>query len=123
MMSNKLKNFGSILFFTFLTVVLFKIFYDDYRISSNHKYCIGITKGWKRTGKGPTVYFEYTIGGEVFKSSAKSGKDTVILNDGKYFVKFLPSDPSVSRIMWDKPVPACIGGSPSDGWTKIPMCK
>ncbi|MBL7877969.1 MAG: hypothetical protein JNL53_20050 [Cyclobacteriaceae bacterium] len=121
-MSNQLKNFGSIIFFAFLVVILFKIYYDDYMIANHGRFCIGITKGWKRTAKGPTVYYEFLINGKIFGSSAKSGKDTLVLNGGRYFVRFLPNDPTVSRVMWDRPVPDCIGKQPLLGWAEIPIC-
>lgn len=88
-------------------------------LSVKGKYTVGVTQG--RQGKFITTKLvvderEYTTNHDVLKYDPKE-------REGRYFMKFLPSDPEVNEIYWDKPVPDCIGNIPPKGWEEIPKCK
>jgi hypothetical protein len=118
--NNRLKIWVTTIFFSFVLFWLFKIAYDDFRLSQNQRYTIGTTIGWKRTGKGPVIKYKFSVQGQSFESSGSSGSDTIELEGGRYFVRFLPKDPTVSRIILDMPVPPNIVAAPTEGWRDIP---
>jgi len=113
------KTWISILFFVILIIWFLEPIYDDYQISNNHRFTIGITTGWTRTGKGPIVNYRFSVYRKDFENNAPSGRATIELEGGRYFVKFLSSDPTISRIIWDMPVPSNITEAPIDGWNEI----
>jgi hypothetical protein len=60
------------------------------------------------------------VNNKSYENNASVGKDTIDVNSGRYFVKFLPSEPTVNRILWDQPVPDYIMEAPIEGWTEMP---
>ena len=66
------------------------------------------------------MYYKFNVNGQPFENGAPSGEEDLIVEGGRYFVKFLPSDPKVARINWDKPVPEDLKESPSEGWEVLP---
>ncbi|MBX2897720.1 MAG: hypothetical protein KF763_19925 [Cyclobacteriaceae bacterium] len=123
MTENNSKLWITILVFSFVILWIIKIGYDDFRLSNDQRFTIGSTLGWKRTGKGPVIAYRFSVNNKSYENNASAGKDTVDVDSGRYFVRFLPSDPTVSRVMWDSPVPACIGEPPPNGWADIPSCE
>lgn len=117
---NKLNAWGGIIAFAIILAWIGISVLDNIKISRNYRYTIAATVGWTRTAKGPFVNYKFFVNGKNFESSAPAGKDTLILEGGRYFVKFLPTDPNVSIIIWNKPVPSYIKDPPMEGWVKIP---
>ncbi|MBS1558362.1 MAG: hypothetical protein JST69_06495 [Bacteroidetes bacterium] len=114
-----LKVFGAVLLAVFLLYMFISIGIRRNKLSAHGKYTVGITLG--RHGK--FIDFKFYVNGKEFKNDNPVQKYNPEERDGKYFVKFLPSDPDVNEIFWDNPVSDCIGEPPADGWEEIPKCK
>jgi len=114
-----LKVFGAVLLITFLIYMFVSIGIRRDKLSAHGKYTVGITLG--RHSK--FVDFKFYVNRKEFKNNNPVQKYDPKEREGKYFVKYLPGNPEVNEIFWDKPVPECIGDPPADGWEELPKCK
>ena len=118
-MNQKIKTFGAICLAIFLLSIILYIARQRNKLNSNGRFTIGTTIN--RQGKFVSV--RIIVGNKEYKTNHNTLKYTPLERDGKYFVKFLPSDPDVNEIYWDREAADCISDPPADGWAEMPKCK
>jgi hypothetical protein len=89
-------------------------------LNSKGRYTIGITVGESVVSRGPWIKFKFEANGSEYFSEQRSLKYRPTINGGKYYVKYLPSNPEINEIYWDRPVPETTKDAPSEGWIEIP---
>lgn len=104
-----------------LAVVLLGIFvsigFKRYQLKVRGRYTIGVTTG--RDGK--FIKYKFQVSGIEYEGEGAVLKYSPIEREGRYLVKFLPSDDvSMSEILWEEPVPESLLKAPEEGWTEIP---
>lgn len=88
----------------------------QHKLKDEGRFTIGTTYG----SNGKFVKYKFSVEGVVYEDEGQKLKFPVITDEGRYFVKYLPSDLTISEIYWDKPVPDSIKESPQGGWDSIP---
>jgi hypothetical protein len=84
------------------------------------KYTIGTTeKIFLVLKSGRKVEYKFNVQDEVYTSSS-GYREGVVVPNGRYYVKFLPADPEINEIFFDKPVLGHIKKAPPEGWSRIP---
>lgn len=94
------------------------IAWQSFELTATGRYTVATTTGQN----GKFVEFKLNVHEQEYNSSYPIQKYDVEINGGRYFVKYLPSDPTVCEALWDKPVPECINNPDPEGWVKIPEC-
>ncbi len=92
-----------------------------YDLNRNYRITIAETSGKRPTHKGVRIDFKFKVGSTEFigsKDPTTEGPEKVV--GGRYFIKYLPSDPQVNDLLWNSPVPSHILEAPVDGWDEIP---
>jgi hypothetical protein len=112
---------GLVTFLMVVTLIFFFVYISVQRskLASNGRYTIGTTIAQN----GKFISLKFKVNGQEFVADHNRLKYSPEERDGRYFIKYLPSDPEVNEVYWDKPVPDCIGEAPPEGWKEIPKCK
>lgn len=113
----KLNYFGGILLGIALVSAIVYISSKQTELESNGRYTIGETHGQN----GKFIRYTFKVERKEFSSEYPILKFSPLVNGGRYYVKYLPSDLSISEIYWDKPVPDHIVEAPLEGWSRIPQ--
>lgn len=117
---NNPKAIGGVLVFVLLISWMGYMSYKKIQLSKSHTYTIGFTVNGRSTHKGYTIDYYFMVHGKRYESSKYPENEFIKEKDGRYYLEFLPTDPSVNRILWDQPVPDHITEAPPEGWSKIP---
>jgi hypothetical protein len=118
-MFRNFKSIGTTIAFIVIVVAVLTLVSNEIRLYLDHHFTIGYTNGSHKTSKGVIIEYYFVINKVKYKGSRDALKYEPVSEGGRYFVKFLPNDPSVNRILWDKPVPEQIQLAPIDGWRDI----
>ena len=93
----------------------------QHQLRTYPRYTIGTTTGAYWTlGSGKQVEYIYVTNNQIHKLSNEHEYDSKVIG-GRYFVKYDTEDPSISKLLQDKPVPDSIKTAPPDGWKEIPV--
>jgi hypothetical protein len=120
MNARKLNALGGIMA---LLLVLGWIGYDFLklaRLNIDHRFSIGTVVSQSRSGNGgPYFHYEFLVDGILYSRGSPPDENPKILGS-RYYVKYLPSDPTISMILWDKSVSDSIQRAPKSGWENLP---
>lgn len=108
---------------TLFSLIMIWIFYgiiQRVNLSNNYLYTIGYTEGRRSTHKGEVIDYSFTYNKLQYKSSKHLVGQSPKEVNGRYYVKFLPTNPDVNDIYWNTPVPNHIIEAPPEGWKEIP---
>jgi hypothetical protein len=119
-MIKKLNIVGGILVILIITFFISKGFLEQSNLNVDGRYTVAVTTGQTAASRGPWISFVFVVNGTEYKGEQRSLKYRPEIQHGRYYLKFLPSDPSIYEIYWDKPVPKSIVVTPFEGWSKIP---
>jgi hypothetical protein len=112
---------GGVILFLVLLLWIGHILFKKYELSINKRYTIGTTLKARPTHKGLVIDYKYEVDSIEYR---KSGHPTYHgpseRTGGRYFVEFLPTDPNINDILWDRPVPENITSAPKLGWKELP---
>lgn len=114
------KNYLSYLVFLIVLAWIAYVGYRRFKLAFNQRYTIGYTVGKRAANKGMRIDYTFTVNGNTYKGSKDPDRDGIIVDRGRYYLEFLPSDPSNNNILWDSPVPNDIDKAPLNGWSEIP---
>lgn len=117
---NNPKAIGGILIFVLLISWMGYMSYKKIQLSKDHRYTVGHTMNGRSTHKGYTIDYYFIVSEKRYEASRYPENKVINERDGRYFLEFLPSDPTVNRILWDQPVPDHITEAPPEGWAEIP---
>ncbi|MBL7877970.1 MAG: hypothetical protein JNL53_20055 [Cyclobacteriaceae bacterium] len=120
--SDIMNNQKYLSYLVFLIVLAWIVYvgYERLNLASNHRYTIGYTIGKRVTHKGMRIDYTFTVEGKNYRGSKDPDRNGIIVDSGRYYLEFLPSDPSSNNILWNHPVPNYIDTAPSSGWNEIP---
>ena len=117
---NKLKFIASTLFVLSITYIFARGCIQQSRLNNSGKFTIAHTVGSEFASRGPLIKIKFIVKGIEYSGKKRSLKYNPIIYDGRYFIKYLPSDPEINDIYWDKPVPDSLQFAPDEGWKSIP---
>ncbi|MCE7864794.1 MAG: hypothetical protein DYG99_14740 [Bacteroidetes bacterium CHB5] len=117
---DKVKKIGTIILFVVLVASLLTGLSNEIQLSLNYSYTVGTTIGYRKTSKGTLIDYKISVNNIEYDGTRDMLKYNPNTKGGRYYVKFLPSDPTINRILWDQPVPDHITEAPPDGWSEIP---
>lgn len=86
------------------------------------RYTIAITYGETKIARGRGIKYYYYVDDEKYESYSVHMYNSKFVN-GRYWVKYAESQPDINNILQDRPVPACIGSLPVDGFEAIFNCQ
>jgi hypothetical protein len=115
----EMKRFEVISGILVALVLMSALFYGGiirHNLRANGRYTIGLTVGQN----GKFIRYRFSVNGVQQVNENQRLKYSPVINGGRYFVKYLPSDLTVSQIHFDKPVPHTIVEAPEDGWPSLP---
>ena len=104
-------------------------FYKQYQLNLCSRYTIAT--GYQITGGRSGNYsldcifyvdgkrYTSSTGFDYAESSMKYGKEAYRVE--KHFVKYSCSNPKISELLMDRPVPGSIVSVPKEGWGKLPV--
>ncbi len=104
----------------FLTIGFFYKHRNKKELEANRKYTICYTMGLKGTSSVTYIKYEYFVG-EVKYEQLGISKNNVVVKGGRYYVSFLPNNPTINEVQWDIPVPEEVIDVPPDGWDAPPL--
>lgn len=82
-----------------------------------------IVKIESHSDSSPTVNYEFYVNNKVIKGNCLLDiemEDRNVKEKSRYFVKYLPRDPNILRILFNKNAPKNLE-SPIKGWKNIPF--
>lgn len=121
---NKINNpnaIGGVLLFCLLLGWVGYMSFQKFQLRYYKRFTIGITLQNRPTLKGRVIDYYYLVNGVRYENSRHADTNPILEKDGRYYVEFLPSDPTVNDILWSKQVPEHIKKVPPEGWKKIPQ--
>ncbi|MBL7875802.1 MAG: hypothetical protein JNL53_09060 [Cyclobacteriaceae bacterium] len=116
----KIKYIISIVLGITLIVLLIVITKQRIELAYGGRYTIAVTDGLIRSSGGNRVKFYFEVLGQQYVGEHKQLKYNPETSGGRYFLKYLPHDPKINNILWDKPVPSQLKEVPVEGWKEIP---
>jgi hypothetical protein len=119
-MSRKVISYiGLLIIPIFLTI----FFWRKYELNKSSRYTITTTVRQYRTLKSglQIEHFYFVNDKKYVETYNKNEYLNIIYPNGRYLVKFATSYPSVSEVLWEKPVPDSIKESPREGWEHLPF--
>ena len=120
--SNKTKWWVYLGFLLF-PILIFNMFWRKDQLKSNPMYTVTVTVKQIRTLKnGLQIDHYYFVNGEKYEERySKDERLSIIYPGGRYLVKFSTEHPSVSEVLWNKPVPDSVKEVPINGWETPPF--
>jgi len=103
-----------------IVLVILWIEFQQSKLAADGRFTIGTTIGENLGGRGPWVMYNFQVGDSVFVDEQRPLKFHPKIYGGRYYVKFLPTDPSINEIYWDHEVPDNFMDAPKEGWAKLP---
>ncbi len=109
--------------FSIVPILLIHGCWRQKQLTENPGYTITTTVKQIRTLKnGLQIRHFYFVNGEKFTDDHnKDERLNIIYPNGKYLVKFSTKHPSISKVIWTKPVPDTLKNIPKEGWKIIPF--
>ena len=93
-------------------------------LDKSHRYTIGITTGKIKNfrSSGPDLNFKFRVNKIMYRGSKRFNDDgRIILNGGRYLVKYQPENPINNEILLEYIAPDSIISSPDSGWVYPPF--
>jgi hypothetical protein len=122
------KISGIIIVSTTCLLVIYRL-YNQHRLDLCSRYTVAT--GYRITGGYQNQYFldcVFYVDGKRYtsltridyaKSSMKYGKEAYRAE--KHFVKYSCSNPNISELLMNRPVPGTILSVPKEGWERLPV--
>ncbi len=117
---NNPKAIGGFLVFSLLIGWMIYMSIQKVRLSNDHFYTIGYTINKRATHKGAVIDYYYIVNGVRYESSRYPDTNDIIVEGGRYFLEFLPTNPEINEILWKNQVPDYINEAPLKGWRELP---
>lgn len=92
---------------------------NERAFSGETRFTIGTTTRIYFSTSGRVLEYEYKYAGKTYNESSTYAYDAKVPG-GKYYIRVSVSDPGLSKIFLNKPVPSHIIESPPEGWAEIP---
>lgn len=94
-----------------------------HQLAKSYSYTITETKKQISTLKnGLKITHVYYVDGITYNTDYSKNESLDIVYPGaRYLVRFSNNRPSISEVLWDKPVPDSIRTAPQKGWRKMPF--
>jgi hypothetical protein len=116
----KINAWGAVVVLLLMLVWIGYDFANLTRLSMNHRFTIGTVTKKVKTGKGPFFHYQFWVSGKSFEGGAPPDENPMAVEGSRYYVKFLPNDPTISSILWELPVPVNVQQAPEQGWERLP---
>ncbi|MEZ5047596.1 MAG: hypothetical protein R2831_11465 [Chitinophagaceae bacterium] len=120
MIGKREKQIRYIILFTLIISTFCFVMYKNVLLNISGKYTVAIYKGSTSGGRqGGSDYYKFFYNGRYYEQGIKIIRSKIKLY---YYCKFVPNNPSICNILYDKKVPYCVTPSsvPDSGWLKIP---
>jgi len=119
-MARKIISFIGIVI---IPVLLILFFWRKHELNAGSRYTITTTIRQFRTLKSGLIieHFYFVNNKKYVETYNKNEYLNIIYPNGRYLVKFAKSYPSISEVLWEKPVPDSIKEPPPEGWEHLPF--
>ncbi len=103
-MLKKINAVGGVLVLIVILFLIFRGSIQQNELDRSGIMTVGTTQGQNVVSGGVWIKYSFFVDSIEYHGASRAFEFKPEIVGGKYFLKYLPKDPNVNEIYWDKPI-------------------